>query len=257
MVFVEGEDYRQLRRPGDDPAQFRSPVRLEGLSRPDSLEHQYLAENFSQSGWPDTEGTANMTVSGLTAGAQGGTDTVVSDGVDDFGLSDGPQDIAQTTQFTIAFAFQSSDLTDNTAFLAVDDGSNGRMFCFDFDNQDGSLGELAFFVEASGNRLTVETTGVIVDGSAHLVVIRKLKDSGSNPVEIYVDDMSTPVPTVKQADQGFSSSDYAPTIDMGFFCRNKGTQSFHKAFSAGRFEFYSDALSAQQRKNLKARADLV
>jgi hypothetical protein len=28
MVFVEGDDYRQLRRPGDDPAQFRSPVRL-------------------------------------------------------------------------------------------------------------------------------------------------------------------------------------------------------------------------------------
>jgi hypothetical protein len=28
MVFVEGDDYRALRRPGDDPAQFRSPVRL-------------------------------------------------------------------------------------------------------------------------------------------------------------------------------------------------------------------------------------
>jgi hypothetical protein len=28
MVFVEGDDYRQLRRPGDDPAQFRSPVRF-------------------------------------------------------------------------------------------------------------------------------------------------------------------------------------------------------------------------------------
>jgi hypothetical protein len=27
MVFVEGEDYRTLRRPGDDPAQFRSMVR--------------------------------------------------------------------------------------------------------------------------------------------------------------------------------------------------------------------------------------
>jgi hypothetical protein len=28
MVFVEGDDYRSLRRAGDDPAQFRSPVRL-------------------------------------------------------------------------------------------------------------------------------------------------------------------------------------------------------------------------------------
>jgi hypothetical protein len=28
MVFREGDDFRQLRRPGDDPAQFRSPVRL-------------------------------------------------------------------------------------------------------------------------------------------------------------------------------------------------------------------------------------
>jgi hypothetical protein len=28
MVFVEGDDYRALRRPGDDPAQFRSPVRF-------------------------------------------------------------------------------------------------------------------------------------------------------------------------------------------------------------------------------------
>jgi sialidase-1 len=28
MVFVEGDDYRQLRRPGGDPARFRSPVRF-------------------------------------------------------------------------------------------------------------------------------------------------------------------------------------------------------------------------------------
>jgi hypothetical protein len=28
MVFVEGDNYRALRRPGDDPAQFRAPVRL-------------------------------------------------------------------------------------------------------------------------------------------------------------------------------------------------------------------------------------
>jgi hypothetical protein len=35
MVFVEGDDYRQLRRPGDDPARFRSPVRLPPTDVPD------------------------------------------------------------------------------------------------------------------------------------------------------------------------------------------------------------------------------
>jgi hypothetical protein len=35
MVFVEGDDYRALRRPGDDPAQFRSPVRSPRTDVPD------------------------------------------------------------------------------------------------------------------------------------------------------------------------------------------------------------------------------
>jgi hypothetical protein len=35
MVFVEGDDYRTLRRPGDDPARFRSLVRLPRVIIPD------------------------------------------------------------------------------------------------------------------------------------------------------------------------------------------------------------------------------
>jgi hypothetical protein len=45
MVFVKGDDYRALRRPGDDPAQFRSLSRLEqGVEIIDDFEDNDLSE---------------------------------------------------------------------------------------------------------------------------------------------------------------------------------------------------------------------
>jgi hypothetical protein len=108
MVFVEDDEYRQLRRPGDDPARFRSPVRLSvvpDIAVTDGLIAWY---RFADSSNTATDYTAvfgvgsNTTsldgnVNGATSTPNGGVRDVVSgdnpSGAYDF---DGADDIITT-----------------------------------------------------------------------------------------------------------------------------------------------------------------
>jgi hypothetical protein len=87
MVFVEGDDYRQLRRPGDNPAQFRSPVRLPRADVVDGLVAWYRFEDSTNTAIDATNalgvGTDQTAFDGTVNGASfvenGGVRDVVSD----------------------------------------------------------------------------------------------------------------------------------------------------------------------------------
>jgi hypothetical protein len=195
-----------------------------------------------------------MSITGVSGSTLNGARAASSDGVDDFGLADGPQTLPQQRQFGIAMVFRSSDTRDNTFYLGSDDQNNGRFLISDFDTADNSNGEISFFLAESENRLFVETKSVVNDSNIHLIVMNKLKDGGVDPVEIYVDDMKTPTGVTKHTDTGFRSGSYNSTKDMAFFSRNQGTspQQF-KTLDMSFVEFNEQPYSQQDRLDLAQR----
>jgi len=245
------QDYQATVSSADDTASQTVTV----ATAPSSVTHQYRAEDFA-SPWPDNVGSADMSVSGLSASTFGsGDDSVTSDGTDDVGTANGPEDLPSNQSFGLAFTFSSTDETDNTLWLGCRDSSGTPAFQIgDFDADDNSNGELyATFVDDNGNSLKVETNSSYTDGNVHLVVINK---SGNNAadIDIYVDDMSTPVATTTRDDKAFDHSNYNIAADMEFHARNDdGTTDNHKALDSGLFEFNSDTYSQSERNNLKNR----
>jgi hypothetical protein len=253
MVFVEGEDYRQLRRPGDDPAAFRSVVRLNLV--PDSVVHQYRGENFTTSTWTDSVGSADMSINGVSASTLNGARAASSDGVDDFGSANSPEDLpGQSDSFGVAFTVLSNDTTDNSTIFGARD-NNGVLFQVTdsnaFDNSNGQpfLG----LIDKLGNALLVESTQSITDNAAHLVVINKQADTGPGAAEIFIDDMEVDTAVIR-TDGGFSSADYKNTEDMVFFARSlEGTTSDFKSLDTTFIEFKESPYSPLERQALKRR----
>jgi hypothetical protein len=254
MVFREGEDYRQLRRPGDDPAQFRSLVRLPRISVPDSVEHQYRAENFTPSGLPDTAGNADMLLNGPVQDTISGEPSVSSDGADDSATSSGPETVVTGAQYGVAFTLNSTDTTDLSVFLGAN-GSDGAFNLNDSDFNDASTGELKLKIDDNnGNDIDVESAQVVCDGVTHLICVNKLGDSGSQ-VEFYIDDMTTQATTtVHKSDPGFDSQNYTISADMGFFSlNNQGTAVNFKSLDLGLIEFNSEPYTQTERENIIGR----
>jgi hypothetical protein len=254
MVFVEGDDYRALRRPGDGPAQFRSLVRLPRISVPDSVEHQYRAENFTQTVWPDTAGNADMLINGPVQGTISGEPSVSSDGVDDSATSSGPETVVTQTEYGVAFTLNSIDTTDLSVFLGAN-GSDGAFNLNDSDFNDGSTGDLKLKIDDnSGSDIDVESTQVVCDGVTHLICVNKRGDSGSQ-VEFYIDDMTTQATTtVHNNDTGFDSQNYTISADMGFFSlNNQGTTVNFKSLDFGLIEFNSEPYTQTERENIIGR----
>jgi hypothetical protein len=221
------------------------------------LEHQYLAENFTQSGWPDTAGNADGSVSGPVKGTLNGEPVVISDGVDDRVVVDGPQNLPTQKSLTVAITFQGTDKTNVTEWLACA-GSSSLFELFDTDVQDGSNGEIQLgFLDSNRNGLGVESKKNVMDGNSHLVLAVKSGDTGQD-VDIYIDTVSSAANSAVQVSTGFDSSQYIPPPQMGFFCRSDNfTFDRFKALSVGRIEFFSSALTAQERQNVKSRARLL
>jgi hypothetical protein len=255
MVFVEGDDYRALRRPGDNPAQFRSPVRLPRL--PASIEHQYKAENFTATQWPDSIGNADMSVSGLSQKTRNGEEIVNSDGIDDIGKADGPQDIPRSETYAVALTISTNDATDQTSVFGVTDGNNFfRMNDSDFF--DRTTGELVLALRDSNkNQLALETQSKFFDGNSHVIVWNK-RGNTSQDVNLYVDDMTAPVTLATREDQGFDHTAYNPTDSLGFFAENfNQNNSRFKEIDIGFIEFYSEPLSVKERIDAKRRAQII
>jgi hypothetical protein len=195
-----------------------------------------------------------MSINGVSAGTLNGARAASSDGVDDFGLADGPQDLPEQEQFGLSFVVKSTDARDGTSMLGVIEGPDNEFIIQDSDFSDGSVGELKLRLESPSGRLRVETVAKLIDSTTHLVCINKTGPSASD-VEMYADDMSQQLPTTISKDNGFSSSDYAVTSDMGFFAREEvGSITGHKALGLPFIEFNEEPYSQQDRLDLKQRA---
>jgi hypothetical protein len=258
MVFVEGDDYRQLRRPGDDPAQFRSVVRPAQVPvAPDSVIHQYRGQNFTTSGWRDSVGDADMSINGVSASTLNGARAASSDGVDDFGLADGPQDLPQNETFGFSMVINDSTPQDNADVFGAG-GGNNNFQVIDTDFNDGTLGELFInLTDGNGNAIAIETKADAIDGDTHLVVFSKRGGSVSD-LTVYIDDMTTPVSADTVANAPFDHTKYSNADDMAFFAENtpSGVRRFNEATLAF-VEFNEEPYSPLERQALKRRVDAI
>jgi hypothetical protein len=216
--------------------------------------HQYRGENFRTDGWEDSVGQADMSISGVSPGRLNGERAASSDGVDDFGLADGPQNLPENETFAVAFVIKSNDLTDLTQILGC--GFNPSLFrVIDKDQRDNTLGELLInFSDQNRETIEVETDNKILDGSVHLVVINVNLTQGGSGVDFYVDDMSSPESTTVPKDGDFSSAAYEASPGMRFFAGEfKGSVRRFKSFNASLFEFKESTYTLSQRQALKRR----
>jgi hypothetical protein len=265
MVFVEGDNYRQLRRPGDDPAQFRSVVRpVQKTTLPGSVIHQYRGENFTTSTWLDSAPNGpqvDLSVNGLSASTLGpNADKAASaDGADDFALStapagDGPESLPNDETFAVATVVKGPQ-TDNRNLIGFFDGTNA----FELNEKDafdGSKGEIQLILNDGSNVLRVESKvseTQAFDRSPHLVVVQKTGPSSAD-VEIYIDDMITDIATVNTAGT-FDETAYAANDELAFFAQNnrRSIKNF-KQSTVSLFEFNKEAYSPSELQDLKKRA---
>jgi hypothetical protein len=263
MVFAEGDDYRQLRRPGDDPAQFRSPVRpVQVPVAPDSVQFQYKGTNFSPTTWTDSVGNADLSVSGPTNSTLLGSPAGSGDGVDD--IATAPKGTIETLpgqsdSFGLAFIFSSSDTTDNSLLMGCRDSSTTFFQIMDLDFRDGSNGELAFRIAENGNALHKETDNVVFDGTANLAVLNK-QSNDAQDMKIYIGttkgDLQTPVPSTIKSNNDFDHTNYSIAEQMGFFGQIKnGSAIGFKDCTLSFMEFNGNSYSQQEREELFERVN--
>jgi hypothetical protein len=126
MVFVEGDDYRALRRPGDDPAQFRSPVRLPRANVPD------IAVVDGLVAWYRFEDSANTAIDYTNEFGVGADQTAIDGAVNgaSFVPNDGVRDVVSGANPSGAYEFDGVD--DD---ITIPD-ANG----IDFDSEPFSFG---------------------------------------------------------------------------------------------------------------------
>ena len=221
---------------------------------PDSVVHQYPYSTFSTSTWSDNVGGAGMTVNGMVSDTFGnGESSVFGDGTDDYGLADGPQNLPQNETFGVALTLEDPSGSDTSYWMGSSDG-NASIWLYDSNFTDGTTGEMQFAVQDNnGNSIIVETDSSIADGNIHLIVWNKNSNSAAG-VDIYVDDMSTTVPTTAREEQAFDHTNYTNAEPMGFFAeRRDGSINNYKSYDAGIFEFNTEPYTQTERDELKAR----
>lgn len=212
---------------------------------PDSVAYQYPVSTFGSSTWGDDVGSADMSVNGMSASTfDNGEDSVSGDGSDDYGLADGPQNILQNKSCGVAFTFARTS-TGGSYFGSDIASASGPRFWV-YDPQDAG-GFDVHFADDNENNISVVTDGSFNDGNIHAVVINKTGNSASD-IEIYVDDMSSPVPISTNSDQSFDHNSYSNSDDCAFFANNEaGTIEKYMEMEAGIFEFNTDAYSQSER----------
>jgi hypothetical protein len=262
MVFIEGDDYRQLRRPGDNPAQFRSLFRLGGGSvkvpdPPGSIKHQYTGDNFTTSTWSDNINNADISIQGGSTGTIGGELGSSTDGVDDFGKSpSGPESLPTSPDFAIGMTLQYNDAQNNSGFNAIytldRSAANSNRFTI-IVTQDGQ--DIALLTDDnSADRLFVETntSASLGDGNPHLIVIQKKGDTASD-ISFYIDDMTTKPPQNVRTNDPYDSAQFTPgNISNFYFARASQSDRFFSGV-CGLLEFNTSPYTQQERQDLKLR----
>jgi hypothetical protein len=191
MVFVEGDDYRRLRRPGDDPARFRSVVRPVQAVAPDSLIHEYRAQNFTSSTWTDSAQSADITPNGLTSSTLTSEPSVSGDGVDDsgFGTQLGSFGSDLATDIAVEFVIQTAD-SGGVLGVVFTGPNEEEFFIIEINDSSSSApGAITFRMRADdggGAILQRESSIRVDDGSAHHVIVNKQSNS-ANGIELIID----------------------------------------------------------------------
>jgi hypothetical protein len=198
-----------------------------------------------------------MSITGVSASTLNGDRAASSDGVDDFGLADGPQDLPERETFGVAMVINSTDQTDLSSVCGSTDGANNfPAFQVDDSNAaDTSTGELRIAIKDNNdNALNVETVGKIYDGQTRLIAINKTADTASS-ISIYVGDMTTQAAVNVNTAQSFDHTNYSNSTQMGFFALDKlGSQVNFKSLDMPFIEFNEKPYSQQDRLDLKQRA---
>jgi hypothetical protein len=198
-----------------------------------------------------------MSTTGVTTGTVNGSPVAVGDGVDDTGVADGPEDLPKTGDYTIAVTVSGGTQSSPGNITRVD-SARGRFGIL--TQRSTSPQQVGTIVAGKNNEiLQTRTTAGQLDGSPHLIVVTKSGDNAQD-FSIFVDDMVSPKPQTIVKNQNYQTSNYVgQTIQMGFFCRNTDFTNTDGLldFQAGRFQFFDAALSEQERKNVKARSQIV
>jgi hypothetical protein len=195
-----------------------------------------------------------MSINGVSASTLNGDRAASSDGVDDFTVADGPQNLPENETFGVAMVFNSTDDSTPTAWFGAEDRSDATFFRFlDSAIINSGSGELLVTLNDGRNAINVETTTKIADGATHLICVNKTSDAITD-IDIYVDDMQTPV-NVDRTSSGFDHTAYTISSEMGFFARKKQARiGLHKTLDLPFIEFNEQPYSQQDRLDLKQRA---
>jgi hypothetical protein len=189
MVFQEGDDFRELRRPGDNPAQFRSLVRLPRQPIPD--ESDLVARyDFSQEDGtlPITDQSGNGR--DLGQGRFSGVGTTINgvqagnfDGVDDNARTSFPS-IPQP--LTIAIVYEPDELNDGAGgeVRPYDGGTDAELTHVVNDNTFGFRIFAGSLVDGGAPALTPTISTGVYDGPNSLHRINGTQvasgDAGTN-----------------------------------------------------------------------------
>ena len=214
---------------------------------PDSVAYQWQWQDFADP-WPANISDVNMTVSGLSQP----NDLVTGDGIDDFGLADGPQDIPENGEFGIAFTieYNDDDISDFERYLGCTD--NGDEFQL-ASNGNGPPGNIGIGLRDGSNRIRVYTDSTFGNEQTRAVVINKRGNDAAD-FEIFVDDMENEENTSISDDEDFDHNNYSNDADIGFYCRNNDdTPSDHTEIDCGVFEFNNGPYSESERKDFISR----
>jgi hypothetical protein len=251
MVFVEGDDYRALRRPGDDPVQFRSVVRpARKPSGPDSVIREYRAKNFGSSTVPDSVGSADMSTNGVTAVTlNNGGAGIKGDGVDDSGLATIPE-VGNFQQSAIEFSMQTTSTNDGVPFgISNSSSPSGGSITFNTNiNRDESFnkstGQIRIQISDGSDvlRFAPSTNPNLNDGNVHKVSI--IYDNAANNDTRLIIDGSQVNLTFSDVDGPSNFGDL--NDDFGFFGRaDDGTVSSFCDIAFGVIRFHNQSITSQ------------
>ena len=210
---------------------------------PDSLKHQYTAEEFGDP-WTDNIGEEDMAVSGLSKS----NDLVEGDGMNDFGEADLESWFKQDT-WGMAVTIEANDL-DHWLGGAENDFDD----VYRWRSNDGRP-EVFFRTQVEGTQIdSVVRADTVIEGTGdvHLLVINRTGNSASD-LEWYVDDMEdeNEEAVVETDDGDFSGDDFGDLGMFAFYARDQqGTAENFSEMGAGIWEFNNEPYSEEERQDL-------
>lgn len=252
MVSIDGTDISGATIDGTDV----SEITIDGEVAwsdvpdiPDSVVYQWRVEEFADP-WPANVGDEDMSITGLSSSTfSNDEDSVYGD--EDYGRADGPQKLPKNEQFTVAFTTEYPNQAGDVYWGGSQDGVNDIQIRTDAEGPDGNIGFV--LTDDYINRLRVHTDSAY-GGDERAVVIVKSGNSTSD-IDIYVDDMDTPVAKSVVNDQAFDPGIYSNSEDFVFWDWTNGGKFQYQNIEAdvGVFEFANEAYDQAQREGFVSR----